>query len=38
VFGVLFGLTGVFLAAPMMVVAMTLVQKLYVEGHLERRS
>lgn len=35
VFGVLFGLMGVFLAAPMMVVAMTLVQKLYVERHLE---
>jgi len=35
VFGVLFGLMGVFLAAPMMVVAMILVQKLYVEGQLE---
>jgi predicted PurR-regulated permease PerM len=35
VFGVLFGLMGVFLAAPMMVVAMILVRTLYVERHLE---
>jgi predicted PurR-regulated permease PerM len=31
-FGVLFGLMGVLLATPMMVVLMVLVQKLYVEG------
>jgi predicted PurR-regulated permease PerM len=35
VFGLLFGLAGVILATPLMVVAMVLVQKLYVEGVLE---
>lgn len=37
VFGILFGLLGVLFAVPMMVVAMVLVQKLYVESALERR-
>ena len=35
IFGLLFGLAGVILATPLMVVAMVLVQKLYVEGVLE---
>jgi len=35
IFGLLFGLPGVILATPLMVVAMVLVQKLYVEGLLE---
>jgi predicted PurR-regulated permease PerM len=35
-FGVLFGLLGVFLATPAMIVLMVLVQKLYVEGVLEQ--
>jgi predicted PurR-regulated permease PerM len=35
IFGLLFGLPGVVLATPLMVVAMVLVQKLYVEGVLE---
>lgn len=35
VFGLVFGLAGVILATPLMVVAMVLVQKLYVEGVLE---
>ncbi len=35
IFGVLFGLPGVILATPLMVVVMVLVQKLYVEGVLE---
>ena len=34
-FGLLFGLAGVILATPLMVVAMVLVRKLYVEGVLE---
>jgi len=34
VFGVLFGILGVLVAAPLMIVAMVLVQKLYVEGTL----
>lgn len=37
IFGVLFGVTGVFFATPLMVVVMILVQALYVEGFLERR-
>jgi predicted PurR-regulated permease PerM len=37
-FGVLFGLMGVLLATPMMVVLMVLVQKLYIEGVLESRA
>ena len=32
VFGVLFGLPGILVAAPLMVVAMVLVQRLYIEG------
>jgi predicted PurR-regulated permease PerM len=36
VFGSLFGVTGVVLGTPLMVVAMVLVNKLYVEGVLER--
>jgi len=35
IFGLLFGLPGVILATPLMVVVMVLVQKLYVEGALE---
>jgi len=35
IFGLLFGLPGVILATPLMVVVMVLVQKLYVEGVLE---
>jgi predicted PurR-regulated permease PerM len=35
IFGLLFGLPGVILATPLMVVAMVLVQTLYVEGMLE---
>lgn len=35
IFGMLFGLPGVILATPLMVVAMVLVQKLYIEGLLE---
>jgi predicted PurR-regulated permease PerM len=35
IFGLLFGLPGVILASPLMVVAMVLVRKLYVEGVLE---
>ena len=35
VFGTLFGVEGVVLGTPLMVVAITLVKKLYVEGHLE---
>ena len=35
IFGLLFGLAGVILATPLMVVAMVLVRKLYVEGVLE---
>jgi predicted PurR-regulated permease PerM len=35
IFGLLFGLPGVVLATPLMVVVMVLVQKLYVEGALE---
>jgi predicted PurR-regulated permease PerM len=35
IFGLLFGLPGVVLASPLMVVAMVLVRKLYVEGVLE---
>jgi predicted PurR-regulated permease PerM len=35
IFGLLFGLPGVMLATPLMVVVMVLVQKLYVEGVLE---
>ena len=35
VFGLLFGLVGVLFAAPLMVVLMTLVEKLYVERFLE---
>jgi predicted PurR-regulated permease PerM len=35
VFGLLFGLSGVILATPLMVVVMVLVQKVYVEGVLE---
>lgn len=35
IFGLLFGLPGVILATPLMVVVMVLVQKLYVEGLLE---
>ncbi|MCK7499036.1 MAG: AI-2E family transporter [Comamonadaceae bacterium] len=36
VFGVLFGIVGVFFATPLMIVAMILVQSLYVEDFLER--
>jgi predicted PurR-regulated permease PerM len=36
VFGVLFGVIGVLLATPLMVVTMVLVQRLYIEGMLER--
>jgi predicted PurR-regulated permease PerM len=35
VFGTLFGVEGVLLGTPLMVVAITLIKKLYVEGHLE---
>lgn len=35
IFGLLFGLAGIIFATPLMVVAMVLVQKLYVEGVLE---
>jgi predicted PurR-regulated permease PerM len=35
VFGTLFGFEGVLLGTPLMVVAVTLIKKLYVEGHLE---
>jgi predicted PurR-regulated permease PerM len=35
IFGLLFGLPGVILATPLMVVAMVVVRKLYVEGLLE---
>ena len=35
IFGLLFGLPGVVLATPLMVVVMVLVQKLYVEGVLQ---
>ncbi len=35
IFGLLFGLPGVILASPLMVVAMVLVRKLYIEGVLE---
>jgi predicted PurR-regulated permease PerM len=38
VFGALFGIVGVLFATPMMVVAMTLVRRLYVEDFLERTS
>lgn len=38
IFGLLFGLPGVILATPLMVVAMVLVQKLYVEGLLEAKE
>ncbi|MBA3598303.1 MAG: AI-2E family transporter [Methylibium sp.] len=37
-FGVLFGLMGVLLATPAMVVLMVLVQKLYIDGVLEKRD
>jgi predicted PurR-regulated permease PerM len=35
IFGLLFGLTGIIFATPLMVVAMVLIRKLYVEGILE---
>jgi predicted PurR-regulated permease PerM len=38
IFGLLFGLPGVILATPLMVVAMVLVQTLYVEGLLEAKE
>lgn len=37
-FGVLFGVGGILLATPMMVVLMVLVQKLYIEGVLEENA
>lgn len=37
-FGLLFGIVGLILATPFNVVAMALVQKLYVEGFLEREA
>ncbi|MBC7993510.1 MAG: hypothetical protein H7Z15_09750, partial [Rhizobacter sp.] len=36
IFGVLFGLMGVLLAMPAMVVLMVLVERLYIEGVLEK--
>ena len=38
IFGLLFGIVGVVFATPLMVVAMVLVQKLYIEGVLESGS
>jgi predicted PurR-regulated permease PerM len=38
VFGLLFGLVGVLFATPLMVVAMTLIEKLYVERFVEARE
>lgn len=38
IFGLLFGLPGIILATPLMVVAMVLVQKLYLEGLLEAKE
>jgi predicted PurR-regulated permease PerM len=38
IFGVLFGILGVIVAAPLMIVAMVLVQKLYVEGTLGHQA
>jgi predicted PurR-regulated permease PerM len=38
IFGLLFGLPGVILATPLMVVVMVLVQKLYVEGVLQQAA
>ena len=38
IFGMLFGLPGVVLATPLMVVATVLVQKLYLEGLLEAKE
>ncbi|MBZ8140751.1 hypothetical protein CLD22_12670 [Rubrivivax gelatinosus] len=38
VFGVLFGIVGVFFATPLMVVVMILVESLYIEAFLERRQ
>jgi predicted PurR-regulated permease PerM len=38
IFGLLFGIVGVVFATPLMVVAMVLVQKLYIEGFLESGS
>ena len=38
VFGVLFGIPGILFATPLMVVAMILVQKLYIDEGLENRS
>jgi predicted PurR-regulated permease PerM len=35
-FGVLFGLLGVLLAAPAMIVLMVVVQRLYIKGGLEK--
>lgn len=38
IFGLLFGIVGVVFATPLMVVAMVLVQKLYIEGMLESNA
>lgn len=38
IFGLLFGITGIIFATPLMVVAMVLIEKLYIEGVLESKQ